>query len=96
MRNVHPVDELAEIRARMKALVERESELKSTISTLMGLDDALFGADHVAFQKMSSRKGAIDADALAKAGVDVDAFRKPDVAVISITVERCATTSAAA
>lgn len=87
--NIHPVDELAQIRATLKVLTERENELKTAVSALMGENDSLAGAEHVAFQKLSTRKGAVDAAALAKAaGVSADEFRKPSVAVLQIVVER--------
>ena len=89
MRNIHAVDELADVRTKLKELETREAELKAQISADMGSSDTLFGNEYLAFQKLSSRKGAIDTAAMAKAGIDVEAYRKADVTVLSIIVERC-------
>lgn len=86
--NRHPVDQLGEIRATIKALQAREDELKSKVSAMMGPDDCLGGDEFIAFQRVSTRKGAIDVKAMEKAGIDPNRFRKPDVTVYSLTVER--------
>jgi hypothetical protein len=86
--NRHPVDQLAEIRAQIKALQDHEAELKEEISSLMGSADSLGGAEFIAIQKVSTRKGAIDTKAMEKAGIDPDKFRKADVTVYQILVER--------
>lgn len=86
-KNRHPVDQLADVRAEMKALKEREDELRALVSKAMGNADSLGGDQFIALQKVSERKGAIDAAALKKAGIDPDAFRKPDTTVYSIVIE---------
>ena len=88
-KNRHPVDELADVRAEIKRLSERETELKTTIGTMMADRDSLGGDDFIAFQKLSSRKGGIDEKAVAKAlGVDdLTAYRKPAATYITLTVE---------
>lgn len=89
MSNRHIVDELAEVRAQIKALADRETALKAEISAAMGTGDLLIGDDYAAVQKITSRKGAVDTAAMAKAGIDVEAYRRADVTVLSIVVERC-------
>lgn len=85
--NRHPVDQLANIRATIKTLEEREKELKEQISVMMGGADSLGGDEFIALQKLSTRKGAIDTKAMEKAGLDPDTFRKPDTAVYSLVLE---------
>lgn len=85
--NRHIVDQLADVRAEIKALKAREDDLKDQISTAMGASDSLGGDQFIALQKVSTRKGSIDAAALKKAGVDADKFRKADVTVYQILVE---------
>jgi hypothetical protein len=85
--NRHPVDQLANVRATIKTLEEREKELKAQISVMMGKADSLGGDEFIALQKLSTRKGAIDAALMEKAGLDPDRYRKPDTAVYSLVIE---------
>jgi hypothetical protein len=87
LRNRHPVDELADVRERMNVLGKREAELKAEVSRLMGAADSLGGDEYVAYQRMSERKGAYDMAAI-KAVVDVEKYRLPPTAVLTIRVER--------
>ena len=86
--NRHPVDQLGQIRETIKILKERETELVAIVSNAMGDGDSLGGSEFIARQVMSNRKGSIDAKALEKAGIDVDAFRKPDSTVFQMRLER--------
>ncbi len=86
-RNIHPVDELAEVRAQIKALEAREGELKSTVSAMMGDADSLGGDFFIARQTMTERKGGIDEKAMKAAGIDADKFRKPPSIVVTIKTE---------
>ena len=86
--NLHPVDQLAEVRNTVKALKARESELVEQISDMMGEADSLGGAEYIARQIVSTRKGALDTKLLEKAGVNVDAFRKPDTTVFQMRLDR--------
>lgn len=90
-RNRHPVDRLADIRARIKALSDEETDLKAKISVEMGTADSLGGDEFIARQVLQERKGALDEKAIAKAlGLDnLDAYRKPASAFILIKTERC-------
>jgi len=87
IRNVHPVDELAENRAAQKALAEREAELKAEISKMMAGKDSLGGNAFIARQTITERKGGLDDGAMRKDGIDPDKYRKPTVTVYSICVE---------
>ena len=86
--NRHIVDQLADVRAQIKDLEEREKTLKEAVSREMGGRDSLGGDEFIALQRMSERKGAIDAKAMEKAGIDPDKFRKPATIVYQIVVER--------
>jgi len=86
--NRHCVDQLAEIRKTMRQLKNDEADLVREISAMMGDADSLGGDEYIAHQTVTTRKGAIDAEALEAAGIDVDAYRKPDVTVYAIRVER--------
>jgi uncharacterized protein (UPF0335 family) len=88
LTNRHPVDELAEVRAKIKFLGERESELKETISKMMGGADSLGGDEFIARQMLSERKGSLDEKAMKAAGIDTDKFRKPATVVMSLRIER--------
>lgn len=87
-RNRHPVDELGDVRESLKSLEAREKELKEEVGRLMGTKDSLGGDNFIARQSISERKGALDEKVIAaKLGVEnLDAFRKPPVAVVTIRV----------
>lgn len=85
--NRHPVDQLANIRATIKTLQEREAELKLEIGQLMGGHDSLGGAEFIARQKLQTRKGGLDEKKLADKLGNLDAFRKPDSTYIVLSVE---------
>lgn len=87
-KNRHPVDELADVRAQTKALNEREAELKAEISKRIGSADSLGGDEFIATQVLSTRKGGIDEKAATAAGIDLNRFRKADVVVHTLRVER--------
>ena len=93
--NRHIVDQLADVRAQIKALGEREDALKTEVSKQMGAANSLGGDEFIAIQSLSTRKGGIDDKKAKAAGVDLDRFRKPDVAVVTIRVERRANEEAA-
>lgn len=93
--NRHPVDQLALVREEIKTLKEREEELRAIVSAEMGAADTLGGDEFIARQTMSKRKGGIDEAKLKKAGIDIDTYRKPDTAVLSIRIERRAMEEAA-
>jgi hypothetical protein len=86
--NRHPVDELAEVRAQIKDLEEREKALKTTVSTLMGDRDSIGGDEFIARQTLTERAGSVDTAAMKKAGIDVDKYRKAPTAVVTIKCER--------
>jgi len=54
--NRHIVDQLAEVRAQIKALEAREAELKTQISTAMGSANSLGGDEFIALQKLSTTR----------------------------------------
>lgn len=86
--NRHPVDQLADLRETMKGLKDFEDDLKAQVSALMGSADSLGGDQYIARQTVSQRAGGIDAEAMKRAGIDVEKFRKPNVTVYSIRCER--------
>lgn len=86
--NRHPVDQLADVRAQIKALQELEAVLKARVSADMGTADSLGGDEFIALQTLTTRKGAIDEKKALKAGVDLDDFRKPETVVHSLRIER--------
>lgn len=88
LTNLHPVDELAELRNLIKDAQAREKELKDRISAMMGGADMLAGSEFAAIQKISQRAGSIDPKALAADGIDADTYRKAPVSVFTLTVER--------
>lgn len=87
-KNRHPVDELADVREAQKQLKAREDDLKARISEMMGESDHLGGDEWIASQKLSVRKGALDQKAMEADGVDLARYRRPDVTVYSIHLER--------
>ena len=86
--NRHPVDQLADIRAAIKALQEQEDTIRTEVSVLMGDGDVLGGDEFIARQTISERAGSIDAAALERDGIDVAKYRKKPSTVYSIKVER--------
>lgn len=88
--NRHPVDQLGDIRRTIKHLQDRESDLKTEISALMGKADSLGGAEYIAVQSLRSRKGGLDEAKIAAAlGIaNLDAYRKPDATYVALKVER--------
>ena len=88
LTNRHPVDQLADVRAQMGVLKKQEDALKAEISHRMGASNALGGDEFIATQRVTTRKGALDQKAMTAAGLDIERFRKPDVTVYAITVER--------
>jgi hypothetical protein len=85
--NRHMVDQLADTRAQIKALEATEAKLKSEISAQMGSADSLGGDEFIARQTLTERKGGMDEKALIAAGVDVEKFRKPASAVMTLRIE---------
>lgn len=92
--NRHPVDRLADVGAQIKTLEDLEKSLKDEVSRLMGQADSLGGDEFIARQTVSTRKGGIDDKAAKVAGVDLDQFRKADVTVYTLRVERRAVEAA--
>ncbi len=88
--NRHPVDQLGDIRRTIKHLQDRETELKAEVGRLMGKADSLGGAEYIAVQSLTSRKGGIDESKVAAAlGVtSLDAYRKPETTYVTLKVER--------
>lgn len=87
LTNRHPVDQLANIRATIKTLQEREAELKEEIGQLMGDSDSLGGDEFIARQELRSRKGGLDEKRLAAKFGDLAPYRKPDSTYIVLSVE---------
>lgn len=88
MSNRHPVDQLGDIREQIKALGDVEKALKEQVSALMGEADSLGGAEWIASQSISERKGGVDEKKATAAGVNLDAFRKPPTPVVTIKTTR--------
>lgn len=86
--NRHVVDQLADIREQIKSLKAKEDELKDLISKEMGDADSLGGDEFIACQVLSTRKGGLDAKAMEADGIDVAKYRKADVTVYSLRIER--------
>lgn len=87
--NRHIVDQLADIRAEIKALEKREGELKQQVSALMGpAADSLGGDEFIAHQRLTTRAGGLDGEAMKAAGIDIGRYRKPDTTVLTITTTR--------
>jgi hypothetical protein len=85
--NRHPIDQLANVRATIKVLQARETELKDEITALMGDKDSLGGDEFIARQKLQERKGGLDEKKLADKFGDLSAYRKPSTTFITIQVE---------
>lgn len=94
--NRHIVDQLADVRAKIKALQEHEKDLKEEVGRQMGAADSLGGDEFIASQAISERKGSIDEAKVArKLGVEnLDAFRKAPSTVVTIRVESRASEAA--
>ena len=88
IRNRHPVDQLADVRAEIKALQDREADLKAQISAEMGSRDSLGGDEFIAFQALQTRKGGIDEASLKAAGINPEKHRKPSSTAHVLRVER--------
>lgn len=86
--NRHIVDQLADVRAEIKTLQDREKVLKAAVSKRMGEADTLGGDEFIAIQTLTERAGSIDAKAMERAGIDPARFRKPAIVVQTIRVER--------
>jgi hypothetical protein len=86
--NRHIVDQLADVRAKIKELQDAEKVLKDQVSAAMGSGDSLGGDEFIAWQTISERKGSLDEKALKAAGIDAEKFRKAPVAVVTLRVER--------
>lgn len=85
--NRHSVDQLADVRAKIKALKDDEKALVTEISKAMGADDSLGGDQYIARQAIINRKGSLDTKAMEAAGIDVERYRKPSTVVYQIRVE---------
>ncbi len=85
--NRHPVDQLANVRATIKTLQEREAQLKEQIVAMMGDDASIGGDEFIASLRPGSRKGGLDEKRLAEHFGDLSMFRKPDSAFKTLTVE---------
>lgn len=94
MPNRHPVDELADVREKIKFWKEREDELRGLISEMMGGADSLGGDEWIARQTVSERKGSLDEKAMKADGIDTDRYRKPPSVSFTIRVERRAVEAA--
>jgi len=86
--NRHIVDRLADVREEIKSLKEQENTLKDIISKEMGSAHSLGGDEFIAHQSVSKKAGNIDAEALKKAGINVDQFRKPHSIICTLRLER--------
>lgn len=86
--NRHPVDQLAEVREKIKVLQDQEDTLRTEVSVLMGDADTLGGDEFIAKQSISERAGGIDAKALERDGIDVAKYRKKPSTVYQIRCER--------
>lgn len=86
--NRHHVDQLADVREKIKNLEEREKTLKAEVSILMGNRDSIGGDEFIARQTLTERAGSVDTTAMKRAGIDVDKYRKPPTAVVTIKCER--------
>lgn len=86
--NRHPVDQLADVREKIKALQEQEDTLRTEVSVLMGGGDTLGGDEFIAKQSISERAGALDVKAMESDGIDVAKYRKKPSTVYQIRCER--------
>lgn len=86
--NRHPVDELADVREKIKALEDIRDALLVEVSVLMGDSDTLGGDEFIARQSITERAGAIDAKAMKADGIDVAKYRKKPSKVYQIRCER--------
>lgn len=75
--NRHPVDRLALVRERIKALQVEETSLKEEIGSLMGDADNLGGLDYIATKTRTERKSGLDEKTMKANGIDVERYRRP-------------------
>jgi hypothetical protein len=94
MPNRHPVDELADVREKIKFWKEREDELRTIISDQMLGNDSLGGDEWIARQTVTERKGSLDEKLMQAVGIDADKFRKPASVSFTIRLERRAVEAA--
>jgi hypothetical protein len=92
--NRHPVDELADVREKIKFWKEREDELRGLISEMMGGSDSLGGDEWIARQTITERKGSLDEKLMQADGIDTDRYRKKPSISFTIRVERRAVEAA--
>jgi hypothetical protein len=92
--NRHPVDELADVREKIKFWKEREDELRGLISEMMGGSDSLGGDEWIARQTVTERKGSLDEKLMQADGIDTDRYRKKPSISFTIRVERRAVEAA--
>lgn len=85
--NRHPVDQLAQVRATIKVLQEREADLKEEITGLMGAATSVGGSEFIAKLKPNVRKGALDEKKLAAKLGDLTKYRKPETHFSVLTLE---------
>ncbi len=81
------VDRLAHVRQKIKAFQVLEKQLKESIAEDMKNGDSLSGVRYIAYQTIAERKGSIDIQLLEQAGLDVDSYRKPSSAHITLRLE---------
>jgi hypothetical protein len=86
--NRHIVDQLADVRAKIKDLESVEKDLRERVRTAMGSGDSLGGDEFIARQTLSTCKGSVDNKAVKAAGIDLDKFRKADTVVYALRLER--------
>lgn len=85
--NRHIVDQYAEIVSTIKMLEIKKDLLNHEIRKIMGFDDSLGGDEFIAMQSISERKGGIDEKALTEIGIDVSAFRKPSISLVTLRIQ---------
>lgn len=85
--NRHIVDQYAEIVSTIKILEIKKDLLNYEIRKMMGSDDSLGGDEFIAMQSISERKGGIDEKALIEIGIDVSAFRKPSISLVTLRIQ---------
>ena len=86
--NRHPVDQLADVRAKIKELQAHEDELRTEVSGMMGDHDSMGGDEFIARQTITTRAGGVDTKKAEVDGIDLSKYRKKDITVYSIRIER--------